>query len=78
MGNAEKESTDTLFKTRQEKLDELNAQQEKLQQLQSELSALESKIKNDEKLSKDDTNFVAELGWLAAVAVTIAAIADSI
>lgn len=78
MGNAEKESTDILLKTRQEKLDELNVQQGKLQQLQSELSALESKIKNNEKLSKEDTNFVAELGWLAAAAVTIAAIADSI
>ena len=77
MENAEKQSTDSLFKTRQEKLNELNVQQGKLKQLQSELSALESKIKNDEKLSKEDTKFVAELGWLAAAAVTIAAIADS-
>ncbi len=76
MENAAKEST--LFKTRQEKLNELSAQQEKLKQLQSELNVLEAKIKNDEKPSKEDTKFVAELGWLAAAAVTIAAIADSI
>ena len=72
-----KESTENLFKTRQEKLNELSAQQGKLKQLQSELNVLEEKIKNDEKLSKEDTKFVAELGWLAAAAVTIAAIADS-
>ena len=72
-----KESTENLFKTRQEKLNELGAQQSKLKQLQSELNALETKIKNDQKLSKEDTKFVAELGWLAAAAVTIAAIADS-
>ncbi len=72
-----KESTENLFKTRQEKLNELSAQQGKLRQLQSELNVLEAKIKNDQKLSKEDTKFVAELGWLAAAAVTIAAIADS-
>ena len=72
-----KESTENLFKTRQEKLNELSAQQGKLKQLQSELSILETKIKNDQNLSKEDTKFVAELGWLAAAAVTIAAIADS-
>ncbi len=72
-----KESTENLFKTRQEKLNELSAQQGKLKQLQSELSVLETKIKNDQKLSKEDTKFVAELGWLAAAAITIAAIADS-
>ena len=72
-----KESTENLFKTRQEKLNELSAQQGKLRQLQSELNMLEAKIKNDQKLSKEDTKFVAELGWLAAAAVTIAAIADS-
>ena len=72
-----KESTENLFKTRQEKLNELSAQQGKLRQLQSELNVLEAKIKNDQKLSKEDTKFVAELGWLAAAAITIAAIADS-
>ena len=72
-----KESTENLFKTRQEKLNELSAQQGKLKQLQSELNVLEAKIKSDQKLSKEDTKFVAELGWLAAAAVTIAAIADS-
>ncbi len=73
----DKESTEILFKTRQEKLNELGVQQGKLKQLQTELKTLEDKIKSDEKLSKDDTKFIAELGWLAAAAVTIAAIADS-
>ncbi len=72
-----KESTEHLFKSRQEKLSELSIQQGKLKELQAELSTLEEKIKNNEKLSKEDTKFVAELGWLAAAAVTIAAIADS-
>lgn len=72
-----KESTENLFKTRQEKLNELGIQQGKLKQLQSELNVLEAKIKNNEAPSKEDTKFIAELGWLAAAAVTIAAIADS-
>jgi Skp family chaperone for outer membrane proteins len=68
----------TLLETKQDKLNELHAQQAKLKKLQSELDALESKIEKDHKLSKDDVKFAAELGWLSAAAVTIATIASSV
>jgi len=64
--------------SKQEKLNELHAQQEKLQKLQDELGVIESKIEKDEKLSKEDVKFAAELGWLSAAAVTIASIATSV
>jgi hypothetical protein len=71
-------STAAVFETKQEKLKELHAQQAKLRELQSELDAIESKIKNNEKLSNEDVKFAAELGWLAAAAVSIASIASSV
>jgi hypothetical protein len=49
-----------------------------LKELQSELDVIESKIKKDEKLSREDIKFVGELGWLSAAAATIASIAASI
>jgi hypothetical protein len=64
--------------SKQEKLKELHAQQKKLKELQDELDVMESKIKNDEKLSREDVKFAGELGWLSAAAVAIAAIASSI
>jgi hypothetical protein len=66
------------LKSKEEKLKELHVQQEKLKKLQSELDVMESKIKNNEKLARDDVKFLGELGWLSAAAVTIAAIASSI
>jgi DNA repair exonuclease SbcCD ATPase subunit len=72
------ESQSKLLKTKQEKLDELHAQQAKLKHLQSELDVIESKIENGEELSKDEVKFAAELGWLSAAAVAIAAVATSI
>jgi hypothetical protein len=66
------------LEAKREKLKELHAQQDKLKELQSELDIIESKIKNNEKLSKEDTKFIAELGWLSAAAVTIASIAASV
>lgn len=74
----ETKSKATIFETKQEKLQELHAQQEKLKELQSELDAIESKISNNEKLSKEDVKFAAELGWLSSAAVTIASIASTI
>jgi predicted phage-related endonuclease len=73
-----KESQSNLLKTKQEKLDELHAQQAKLKHLQSELDVIESKIENGEELSKDEVKFAAELGWLSAAAVAIATVATSI
>ena len=66
------------LEAKRKKLKELHAQQDKLKELQSELDIIESKIKNNEKLSKEDTKFIAELGWLSAAAVTIASIAASV
>jgi 2C-methyl-D-erythritol 2,4-cyclodiphosphate synthase len=54
---------------------ELQAQQEKLKKLQVELEKINAKVKKNEKLSLDDTKFISELGWLSALAVTIASIA---
>jgi hypothetical protein len=74
----ESKSKANVLGAKQEKLKELHVQQEKLKELQSELDVIESKIKNDEKLSKEDTKFIGELGWLSAAAVTIASVAASL
>ena len=66
------------LETQQEKLKEVQAQQEKLKKLQAELERLNSKIEKHEKLSVDETKFLGELGWLSALAVTIASIAASL
>jgi len=70
--------TEDLRMVQQEKLKELQAQQKNLKELQSELERINSKIKNHEKLSEDDTKFIGNLGWLSALSVTIAAIASSL
>ncbi|MGA9667233.1 MAG: hypothetical protein WBQ69_12425 [Gallionella sp.] len=74
----EAKSKANALEAKREKLQELHAQQEKLQELQSELDVIESKLKNNEKLSKEDVKFISELGWLGAAAATIASIAASI
>jgi predicted phage-related endonuclease len=74
----EANSKANISETKQEKLKELHAQQVKLKELQDELGVIESKIKNNEKLSSEDTKFIGELGWLSAAAVAIASIAASI
>ncbi|MGA7595573.1 MAG: hypothetical protein WCA64_10300 [Gallionella sp.] len=61
-----------------EKLEEIHFQQAKLRKLQSELDAMESKMEKGKKLSEADVKFTAELGWLSAAAVAIAAVATSI
>ncbi len=64
-----------LQAAQQLKREELQIQEGKLKELQAELGKLNSKISNNEKLSIDDTKYISELGWLAALSVTIAAIA---
>jgi hypothetical protein len=49
--------------------------QQKVSELQSELNAIEKKVKNHQALSEDDVKFVGELGWLAAAAVLVTGIA---
>ncbi len=53
-------------------------QQAKLRKSPSELDVMESKLEKGEKLPEDDVKFTAELGWLSAVAVAIAAVAATI
>jgi hypothetical protein len=52
--------------------------QQKVEELQSELNALESKVKNKQDLSEEDVKFVGELGWLSAAAVLVASIAVNV
>jgi hypothetical protein len=75
-----KNMTDTtvLRMVQQDKLNELLAQQKNLSTLQAELEKINLKVKNKEKLSKEDSEYIGNLGWLAALSVTIAAIATSI
>jgi hypothetical protein len=57
------------------KLKEVQLQQGKLSKLQADLTKLNAKIDTNESLSVEDTKFIGELGWLAALSVSIAAIA---
>jgi hypothetical protein len=65
----------SLEETQQIKWKEIQLQQAKLSKLQADLEILNAKINKNEKLSDDDTKFIGELGWLAALSVSIAAIA---
>ena len=69
---------DPTLKNQQEKLKEVKAQQDKLKKLQAELDRLNSKIEKNEKLTPDETAYLGQLGWLSALAVTIASIAGSL
>jgi uncharacterized protein YlxW (UPF0749 family) len=66
------------METQEEKLKELQKVQAEMNKLQAELDRLNSKVKSNEKLTVDETKFFGELGWLSALAVTIAAIASTI
>ncbi len=66
------------METQQEKLKEIQTVRDKMKSLQAELDRLDAKVKKNEKLTVDETKFFGELGWLSALAVTIAAIAASL
>lgn len=70
-------STNNLNTEKEAKLQELQVQEEKLKELQTDLAKLNAKIENHEELSPADTKFVSELGWISALSVTIATIAAS-
>jgi hypothetical protein len=70
--------TTVLRMVQQDKLNELLAQQKNLGALQAELEKINLKIKNKEKLSEEDSEYIGNMGWLTALSVTIAAIAVSI
>ena len=65
----------SLETAQQLKAKEVQLQQAKLGKLQADLEKLNSKIATKDKLSDDDTKFIGELGWLAALSVSIAAVA---
>lgn len=67
--------TSQLRLVQQDKVNELLAQQKNLDVLKAELEKINAKVKNKEKLSEDDTQYISNLGWLAALSVTIASIA---
>lgn len=73
-------TTDTaaLRIVHQDKLKELQAQQENLKKLTAELNRINAKIEKHEELSAEDTKFMGNLGWITALSVTIASIASSL
>ncbi|MEO6976330.1 MAG: hypothetical protein ABI144_10755 [Gallionella sp.] len=70
--------TTVLRMVQQDKLNELLAQQKNLGTLQAELERINAKVKSNEKLSEEDSEYIGNMGWLTALSVTIAAIAVSI
>ena len=56
----------------------LQAQQQNLKELQVELERINSKIKNKEALSEEDSQYIGKLGWLSTLAMAIATMASSI
>ncbi|HUW76593.1 MAG TPA: hypothetical protein VMV70_07905 [Gallionella sp.] len=68
-------NTQALINVQFDKLQELQAQQKNLKELQVELERINLKIKNKDALSPDDVAYLGQLGWLTALAVTIASIA---
>ena len=70
--------TSALRLVHEEKLKDLLMQQEKLKELEAELNRINAKINKKEELTNDDTKFIGNLGWLAALSVSIASIAASL
>lgn len=69
-------SNQSLVETAQQlKWKEIQVQQVKLSKLQADLEKLNTKITTHEKLSEDDIKYLGDLGWLAALSVSIAALA---
>ena len=66
------------METKEEKLKEIQKVQAEMDKLQAELDRLNAKVKSNEKLSEDENKFFGQLGWLSALAVTIAAIASTV
>ena len=67
-----------LETAQQLKWKEVQLQQAKLGKLQVDLEKLNTKITTHEKLSEDDIHYLGDLGWLAALAVSIAAVAAAV
>ena len=59
-------------------LEELELQQENISKLLAELQLLDSKVKRNETITAEDTRFIAELGWLVTLSITVIAIAAAL
>ncbi|VVC83816.1 hypothetical protein [Sideroxydans sp. CL21] len=70
--------TSALRLVHEEKLKDLLKQQGNLKELEAELNRINAKINKKEELTNDDTKFIGNLGWLAALSVSIATIAASL
>jgi hypothetical protein len=69
----------TSMETAQQlKWKEIQVQQVKLGKLQADLEKMNTKITAHEKLSEDDIHYLGDLGWLAALSVSIAALAVAV
>ena len=68
--------TSALRLVHEEKLKDLLKQQGKLKELEVELNRINAKINKKEELTSEDTKFIGNMGWLAAAAVSIAALAS--
>ena len=71
------QDTSALRLIHEDKLKELQKQQANLKELEAELSRINAKINKKEELTKEDTKFIGNLGWLSALSVSIATIAAS-
>ena len=71
------QDTSSLRLIHEDKLKELQKQQQNLKELEAELSRINAKINKKEELTSDDTKFIGNLGWLSALSVSIATIAAS-
>lgn len=70
--------TSALRLVHEAKLKDLLKQQGNLKELEAELNRINAKINKKEELTNDDTKFIGNLGWLAALSVSIATIAASL
>ena len=68
----------SLIESQQLKSQEVQIQQAKLKDLQTDLEKLNAKIHKHETLSAEDTKFISDLGWLSALSVTIASVAATL
>ena len=71
------QDTSALRLVHEDKLKELQKQQNNLKELEAELSHIKAKINKKKELTKEDTKFIGNLGWLSALSVSIATVAAS-
>lgn len=76
--NNEHLDTKALRIVQEDTLKQLQAQQENVKNLQSQLASINAKLQKQEKLSDDEIKFMGNLGWLTGLSVAITALAASL